>query len=213
MDQYATSFSTVPEPCAILGTSLRPFCLGHHLLFKRLGLPFCGNPLATADWAELQIGIAICGQGWCESHEQFLTGQWASVFARWVRDLRGPWYRRRKIGKTDLFNAEVLFRAYLSDGYKRAPVWELEDDKEAISISAPWELVLKNKLVQNGHAEGDVLRKYLPATWYDYYTVSELNAAKVCTDPKKWKRVFFTLEDYEAIEAAKKEGGQDVTTS
>ncbi|MEI8289581.1 MAG: hypothetical protein WCH99_08905 [Verrucomicrobiota bacterium] len=145
------------------------------------------------------MGIAICGQEWDESREQLLTGQWPRVFARWQRQLAGPWWNRRKHGKAILEDAEALFRAYLGDGYKRVPLWEDLNVQSGIELSAPWELVLKNKLIQNGHSEADVMRRYLPSCWYDYYCVGELNAAKACQVSSKWRRHFYTQEDHERI--------------
>lgn len=206
MDKFATSAATVPEPCSVLGTSLRPFCLGHHLLLKRLELPFCGEPLNPAAWDQIQVGIAICGQEWNETREQLLTGQWQRVFARWQADLRGPWYSRRKPTVAALREAETLFRAYLADGYKTVPVWEDLGSHADISFSAPWELILKNTLIQNGHSESEVMRQYMPAAWYDYYAICEVNAAKACKDPAKWRKTFYTRDDWEREQALKEAG-------
>jgi len=206
-DKFATSAATVPEPCSVLGTSLRPFCLGHHLLFKRLALPFCGSPLADAEWEQIQIGIAICGQEWDETLAQLLNGEWGEVFGEWVSRLEFDTFLgfrfRRKLSKEFLDDATALFRAYLQDGYKKVPVWENVSDKNAISISAPWEMMLRNKLIQNGYSEEDVMRHYLPAAWYDYYTICELNSAKACSDPARWQKVFFTQDDFEREQALK----------
>ena len=60
MSKVATALATVPQPCRILGTVLRPFCLGHHLIFKRLNLPFAGNHEADAGEEDILIGIAVC---------------------------------------------------------------------------------------------------------------------------------------------------------
>ena len=203
MDKFATAAATVPEPCSILGTALRPFSLGHHLLFKRLELPFCGQPMAAADWPQIQIGIAICGQEWDETERQLLDGAWDGVFARWQHDLRGPWYRRRKPSTALLEDAQALFRAYLADGYKKVPTWEYLGTPGGIVLSAPWEVALKNKLIQNGHGEADVMRQYLPSAWYDYYAICELNAANTCRDLAKWRKIFFAQSDWEQIEAMK----------
>jgi len=183
----------------VFGTMLRPFCLGHHLLFKRLGLPFAGNADADAGDDDYMLGVAICaGNSYEETLEQFHTGQWEHVFAAWTRQLRGPWYRRRKVSRAFLDDAQDLFRAYLQDGYKHPSVWRL-DTKGGITLSAPWELVLKNRLVMAGYLETDVLNGYMPGRWYDYYSASELLAAGLCTDPKNWRKIFYTREDWKAM--------------
>jgi len=196
---------TVPEPCKVLGTALKPFCLGHHLLFKRLGLLFCGHALADVSEEDILVGIAICaGESYEKTLEQFLTGEWTAVFEKWLKDMRSAFaarlLRRRKFNKNLIKDAEILFRAYLQDGYQPTPVWK-HDIKGGISLSAPWELVLKNRLVMAGYAETEVLNGYLPARWYDYYTVSELQWASKCKDEKKWRKIFYTQEDAKAINA------------
>ena len=206
MDKFATSAATVPEPCSILGTALRPFCLGHHLLLKRLELPFAGIAMADASWEEIQVGIAICGQEWFESREQLLNGSWPRVFARWQRELEGRWWNRRRNSSATLAEAVALFRAYLADGYKRVPLWEDLNVKTGIELSAPWELVVKNKLIQNGHSEDDVMRQYLPSAWYDYYTIGELNAANRCENPANWKPYFYTRSDHQRISEMQEAG-------
>jgi hypothetical protein len=193
-ERFATATPTVPEPCFILGTAMKPFSLGHHILLKRLNLPFCGNPLFDAGNDDLMIGIAICGQSYDETLEQLLDGTWPKVFEDWLSQLKS-----KKTSQTTLVESEVLFRAYLSDGYKRPPVWR-HDIVKGITLSAPWEMLLKNRLVMAGYREHEVVNGYLPARWYDYYTVSELDAAARCGDASKWRKVFYTREDAEVAD-------------
>ena len=157
--------------------------------------PFDLDSLADITPEQVQIGIAICAQTYEETLEQFLTGQWPQVFARWQRQLRGGWFRRRRITKAALIEGQELFRAYLEDGYQKVPLWKYQT-KKGIHLSAPWEMVLKNRLIMAGQSETEVLNGYLPAKWYDYYTVLEIDAAQRCTDDKKWRRVFYTHEDH-----------------
>jgi len=194
MSRYAQSAAVVPEPCFILGTPMRPFCLGHHLLFKRVALPFCDNPFAPSKEDQFYFGVAICGQSYDETLEQFINGSWPSVFAAWKRQLARRWYRRRIITPASLDASRTLFQAYLQDGYERPPVWRL-DTVSGVTLSAPWELFLKNRLILAGYSESEIMNGYLPGRWYDYFSASELEAAKNCADPKKWRKIFFTEED------------------
>lgn len=201
MTKFAQAAAIVPEPCFIFGTPLRPFSLGHHLLLMRMGLPFAGKPMAPAEMEQIQIGIAICGQTYDETLEQFLTCQWQRVFARWKRDVCGRGFFRRTFSKRVLKEAETLFRAYLQDGYEQPPIWKGGKRENAqVAISVPWPLLLKNRLVMAGYMERDVLNGYLPKLWYDYYSVVEINNARTCTDPAKWRPVFYTEQDAERME-------------
>jgi len=195
MTAFAQATDTVPEPCFILGTSLRPFCLGHHLLLKKLDLPFAGRPRASAGFDQIQIGIVICGQRYEETLEQLLTGTWEKIFDQWQAEVK-----KRSPSKAVIREAEILFRAYLEDGYRQPPIWQGEaGHKVSVILSTPWVLALKNRLVMAGYAESEVLNGYLPGRWYDYYSVLELNAARECSDPTKWKSVFITEDDADLI--------------
>jgi hypothetical protein len=188
MSRFASSAATVPEPCKVLGTTLRPFCLGHHLLFKRLNLPFCGNALTNATEDQMLIGIAICGQRYEEGLEQLHSGDWKKTFSTWLARVR------RVTDAEKLKEGFALFRAYLQDGYAPIPVWKHMTAK-GVQLSGPWEVTLKNALVMGGYSESEVLNGYLPGRWYDYYSQSELINARNCHDPAKWKKVFYTEQD------------------
>lgn len=187
MGRVATALATVPQPCRILGTVLRPFCLGHHLLFKRVGLPFAGNSEADAGPDDILIGIAICGGSYDDVLESFLDGTWPEVFARWKRNVQGRWYWPRRV---NMVKAERMFREYLKRGYEEPPAWKYKT--MGVSLSAPWEVLLKCRLVLAGFTEREVLNGYLPARWYDYFTVSEIHQAQNIGDLKKFKPVFVT---------------------
>lgn len=182
----------------MFGTALRPFCLGHHLLFKRLDLPFDdkGNPTPECKREDIMIAVAICASPSYEATlELFLSGEWNGFVSDWMRRVKGPWYRRRRV---NWFDTELLFRAYLNDGYQEAPIWEHEGGA-SISMSAPWEEMVKCKLVMAGFSESEVLNGYLPCRWYDYFTVTEIAQADKCKHPKHWKKIFFTKKDQEAL--------------
>jgi hypothetical protein len=195
---YARADETVPEPCQVAGTPLRPFCLGHHLLFRRLGLPFANAPMAEAARDAIIIGIVVCAARFEDTLEAFLSGDWPRVMARWRKRVAGPWWKPRKV---DWAEAEMLFRAYLQDGYKRPPVLRHET-AGGVFLTAPWEVLLKVRLVMAGFNEMEVLNGYLPGRWYDYFTALELDAAAKLKDPKHWRKVFHTQEAAEKMEAA-----------
>jgi hypothetical protein len=199
MSRVATATATVPQPCRVLGTVLRPFCLGHHLLFKRLGLPFAGSHEADAGQDDILIGIAVCGANSDDTLESFLDGSWPDVFARWKRSVAGRWFWPNKV---NMLKAEKLFRGYLKRGYEMPPIWKYKEN--GVALSAPWEQLLKVRLVQAGFTERDVLNGFLPARWYDYFTVNELEQAANIADKKKFKPVFYTPHDDEML---KNKGG------
>ena len=186
MNRFANSMETVPVPCRVFGTALRPFSLGHHLLFARLGLPYADNPLASAGADKFMQAIFICAHTYESNLEGQLDGTWGETCEAWMFRVRDT--------QPDYSAAGHVFQAHLQDGYRIAPVWR-HANKSKISLSAPWEELLKCRLVMAGFTLTEVLNGYLPALWYDYFTVMELDMLKHCTDPKDWKKIFYTLED------------------
>src|ERR1051326_2692350 len=192
--KWATATDTVPEPCQILWTYLRPFCLGHHLLFKTFALPFAGNPLADCGHADILIGVFICSLSYEAALEMLHNDTWHKAFARWKKNLRGPWWKRRQ---PNLDESEILFRAYLQDGYSMPPVWRRAHDNNTISMSQPWESLLLHRLMIGGFSKTEVANGYLPAQWYSYFALLEIRQAENCTDPKSFHRIFYTREEWE----------------
>ena len=194
---YANASDCVPEPCHVAGTPLNHFSLGHHLLFVRLALPFADAPMADATPDQILEGVALCAADPIEAQAAMLSGEWPDIVARWLKRVRKEWRKR----KGDWETAESLFRAYLIDGYRSAPVMQYASDGGTIKLTAPWENLLKCRLVMAGFSEREVLTGYLPARWYDYFTVCEIEGAKNCTDSKKWKPVFYTRQMSEQLKA------------
>jgi len=193
--RFADAKDIVPPPRVIAGTELRPFCLGHHLLFKALGLPFAGNHEADAGPEDIFVGIAVCGLSYDETLSAIHRGTWPDTLARWRKRVSGPWWNPRLL---DYDEIEAQFREHLADGYSMPPTWRY-DGKNGLELTTPWELLLKSRLVQAGYSEAEVINGYLPARWYDYFADIEIKAADTCADLKMWRKVFVTQKDAEAL--------------
>lgn len=184
--KFANAVDCVPEPCAVLGTQLQPFCLGHHLLFGRMEVdPYS---LATDDFL---MAVFICAYSYDDTVAGLLAGEWNDRYQRWLT-------KAKRLLKRDKGAVERFFR-YLKTGYDKPPVWQHGQSKHATEFSAPWELLLRNRLITAGHSEQRVMNGYLPAVRYDYYTVLELNQAANLLDAKSWKKVFYTQADDEKM--------------
>lgn len=196
---FASAADTVPPPCRILGTDLRPFCLGHHLLFTRLGFAFAGQPHLVRNSAEFLVGVALCGMSRYETTlDLLLSGDWPALHSRWLKQLPGPWYARRRL---DLEASAASFQNYLTIGYSTPPVMRYPLGGQSIAMTAPWENLLKVRLLMAGLTETEILNGYLPARWYDYYTAVEIQNAAGCLDAKHWRRIFLTRDRAAAMAA------------
>jgi len=194
MNRFASIIETVPQPCRVFGTALRPFSLGHHLLFLRLKLPYANRPTVQPEQLQLLQAVFICGHSYDENLEGQLSGDWAFSFEKW--------FSRVKKIKFNYGEAREVFQKHLEDGYRLPPVWR-HVYTSGITLTAPWEQLLKCRLVSAGFAITDIMNGYLPERWYDYYTVSELRQLDNCVDSAKWKNIFYTVDDALADEKAK----------
>lgn len=190
--RYVTSTAVVPEPCYIAGTQMRPFSLGHHLLFRRLGLPFAGSPDADCGQGDILIGVLVCAQSYEQTLSELHSGEWDKTLQSWLKRVA----KRR----TNLDEAEKNFRAYLKAGYEMPPLWK-HGGAGGIKFSAPWEMLVKVRLQMAGFSETEVLNGYLPARWIEYFTAVEISQADRCEDATKWRPIFWTHDDAARMEA------------
>lgn len=198
MSRIATPRDLIPEAHYALGTLLRPFSLGHHLLLIRAGLTFPENPRAFTTPEQLALGIFICAAPYAQMLEAMLRGDWEAEHAAWTRRLKPRfWQRTRFIHEQEA----ACFCEYLLDGYRRAPV--LGHGGGGIAFSAPWEMLLECRLVGGGFNSTEVLEMYLPAAWYRYHTLFEIMQADNLTDRAKWRRVFWNNSDAAAYAAGR----------
>ncbi len=208
MSRTATPRDLIPEPHAVLGTLLRAFSLGHHLLLTKLGSPYAGRAEAAdlaglSEPSELALAVFICAADPAETLAAQLRADWEPEFRRWSKKLRGrPWERTPFDHRTEL----AKFLEYLADGYRRPPVWR-HDATGKLRLSAPWECLLEARLVSGGYHQDEVRSMYLPAAWYAYQTLAELRQADTLEDPAKWKKVFYTAEDDARLVAVSLEPG------
>jgi len=195
MSRTATPRDLVPEAHNVLGTMLRPFSVGHHILLNRIGSPFCGDSdgdvVSTPE--ALALAVFVCSSPYSQTEEAILRGEWQSEFARWMTALKPRWYQRtRFVHETE----SDKFSKYLVDGYRRAPVMR-HMTTSGIEFSAPWECLMLARLMTGGFSEREALEKYLPAAWYHYHTHGEIAKAENITDLSKWRKTFWTESDAE----------------
>lgn len=190
MSRTATPKDLIPDAHCVLGTMLRPFSLGHHLLLAKVESPFTSRPTAEGLPDELALAVFICARPYTEAHEALVRGDWEKEFSAWLKRLKPSWYQPNRFEHSSEL---AKFNAYLSAGYQKPPVWRHELPS-TIEFTAPDECLVKCKLVMSGFNEATVLNQYLPHTWYDYFTVQELIQAEEITNPTKWRTVFYTEE-------------------
>lgn len=201
MRRWATARDAVPDVHVVGKVELRPFSLGHHLVFLKASLPFCDKASAVAkcDFADVLVGVAMCGMSYEENLETAHKDEYGKLIETWQSKLRKG-LLRRSIAEPESKVRED-FEAYLKDGYRLPPVHR-RDYRDGVEITSPWEILLRVRLKMAGFSESDVMNGYLPGLWYDYYCACEIIAADKCTDPKNWRNVFVTKTYVEQMEAS-----------
>lgn len=171
--RFADAVECVPEPVQVAGTPLRPFSLGHHLILKRIAPEFC-HPSAGAALEPLDrilLGVYVCAHDYFNLVEEMVRFRFKDSFSRWADSVKKA-FRKGTFVKTDV---GPLFVAYLQVGYAQPPLMEkISADDSSFDLSAPWETVLKARLMQNGFSEREVMEGYLPSLRYSYYTIQEM---------------------------------------
>lgn len=149
--EYARA--AIPEPFQILGLRLRPFALGHYLLFQRFAL----QPHLRDD---LILAVLICSMS-------------AADFLRFLEQTN--WHRQvqqwgRRIGLFDLEEKARLFQSYLDAGIKEPDYITLNAGDE----SGDWAQNLKMTLTMRlNYTEAQILAMPLAEALADYYRLAE----------------------------------------
>jgi hypothetical protein len=126
----------IPEPFQILGLKLLPLSIGRYRRMARHGVGFVSETKATADGADLLLGVLICSMKCREWDEIAASGDIAKIISDWMRQIKAapPWYLRGKYGKIlsalwlgrhwrkhhsfDFLQKVTLFQRYIEDAQK-----------------------------------------------------------------------------------------------
>jgi hypothetical protein len=199
MNHFATPRDLIPENHCVLGTMLRPFSLGHHLLLERIDSRLAGCSHGEVQGLrpeDLSLAVFICAVPFAATQEAIVRGEWKENYHRWNRTLKPHWWQRTRF---DFDTEATRFLAYLKQGYQRAPVVR---SAGGLPLSAPWECLLQARLQSHGWSSQDIMEGYLPALWYAYHTLQEIyQMDNYHPRAGGWQKVFWTAEDQVRWEA------------
>jgi hypothetical protein len=165
--------AAVPEPFQILGTELRPYALGHHLILERFENGFLSGNGSVDD---LIFGVIVCSQTYDEALTFMRAPDRDEQAAAWAEKVKAQLASEGQ--GLDIVDKAELFQVYLDDG-RRIPVYSYEDGKGS-SVGAPWWQILKvTLLAELGLSESAVLNRPLRLSWLDYLSWREINGKGV----------------------------------
>lgn len=163
--------SAVPEPMAILGLRLRPFCIGHFNLLTRFNCSFVCGGLPTIP--DLTLGLLVCHQTFEEGYEFFAQPDWEKTVRKWQRRFVHGIFKPRVIDWPEKF---LLFSDYLRDGGRRPKTHPPDDQPAGRELNAPWQEILMHGLwkINPNWTESDLLNMPLSIAWMRFSTAQEI---------------------------------------
>lgn len=183
--------AAIPEPFTILGRNLKPFSLGHELLFQRFGVNFSVESKDAPRYEDLILGVLLCSQ----EFDQALL----SLQSRWLPLRLKLWAWR--CGKFDVAKKMRLFHDYISEATKLPEYRQLREEGDPIKTGAPFVQTLKIYLMEKfGLNSAEALdTPYSLAVW-DYFTSQEnAGAIHIVTEEDRIEEARIKAE-YAALE-------------
>ncbi len=139
--------AAIPEPFTILGQRLKPFCLGHDLLFQRFGINFATTSEESPEYADLIAAVLICANTY--------EGGLSALTSRWLPLKLKVWGYR--CGKFDVGAKIKLFQDYIEANTKQPDYWS-EREGGSRAPGAPIVQSMKVTMMSEfGMSESDAL--------------------------------------------------------
>lgn len=155
-----------PKPFTILGKRLKPFCLGHEILFQRFGNRFSIESKEDPTLEDLLTGVHICSQLYRK--DATLDNFSIPIRVRIYAKLMGPSYLRRAY---ELFADYILAHSEIPDFYTK-------DDGPKDPVGTPTIQAVKVSLMANlGLSEEEALNTPLSLGFWNHFSWAEAQGA------------------------------------
>jgi hypothetical protein len=168
--------AAMPEPFTILGRKLRPFCLGHEILFQRFGNKFSLESKETPTVYDLLTGVFICSQPF---------GNDVSL-----DDFYIPWRVRWLARKNTIATAFNRFAEYIA-AHSEIPEFSTEEAEQAGGkpYGTPTIQAVKVSLMSNlGLSEMDALNTQFSLAFWNHLAWAETQGSLRIVDEIERKR-------------------------
>lgn len=178
-----------PEPFTILGKKLRPFCLGHEILFQRFGNRFSIESKEAPQMEDCLTGVFICSQPY--QKENSLDGFKIPLRARLTAKFFGMSYLETAF---DLFSNYIAAHTEIPDFYSKG------DDAPA-EVGTPTIQAVKVSLMANlGLSEEEALNTPLSLAYWNCLAWSEAQGGIQIIDEAERKNQAQQLAEAKAME-------------
>ncbi len=180
-----------PEPFTILGKRLKPFCLGHEILFQRFGNRFSVESNEAPRIEDCLTGVFICSQPY--HNEASLEGFKIPMRARLVAKFFGPLYIANAF---DLFSRYIAAHTEIPDFYSKGD----SDSKE--EVGTPTVQAVKVSLMSNlGLSEDEALNVPFSLAFWNHLSWAEAQGGIQIIDEAETKRQAEMLARAKALES------------
>lgn len=178
--------AALPKPFTVLGKHLKPFCLGHEILFQRFGNKFSIESKEEPTVEDLLTGVHICAQPY--SKDVSLDGFSIPFRVRLFSKLMGIKY---------VANAFLLFSNYIAT-HSVIPDFFAKETGQSDRHGAPTIQSVKVSLMANlGLSEDDSLNTPFGLAFWNHLTWAEAQGSIQIMDDE-WKRKIVETRDNEA---------------
>lgn len=170
--------AAVPEPFTVLGKKLKPFCLGHELIFQRFGNKFSVESAESASLFDLLTSVHICSQPYSKdvSLDEFSIPFRVKLYAR-------------LFGQKYITRAANLFAAYI-ESHTRIPDFYIKGKPSAESIGTPTLQSVKVSLMANlGLSEMEALNTPFSLAFWNHLSWLEAQGTIQIIDDAERARI------------------------
>lgn len=171
--------AAIPEPFTVLGKRLKPFCLGHEILFQRFKNRFSVESEEPPQIEDLLTGVFICSQRYSKdvSLDYFSVPLRVKLYAR----LFGPSYLGR---------AFALFSNYIASHTALPHFDSVEDDGKREPMGAPTVQVVKVSLMGNlGLSEDEALNTPFGLAFWNHLSWAEMQGHIKIIDEEEMAKI------------------------
>jgi hypothetical protein len=185
-----------PEPYTILGKKLKPFCLGHEILFQRFGNKFSVECSEDPSLVDLLTGVFICSQPY--THAVSLDNFAIPIRVRLFGKLMGYAYLKK---------AAESFARYIAD-HTEIPHFDVDergggDEDVEEHLGTPSLQAVKISLMANlGLSEMEALNTPFSLAFWNHLSFCEYKRALTILDAKAVEREKALDEAWAGMEEA-----------
>ena len=185
--------AALPEPFKVLGKKLRPFQLGHEILFQRFGVRYSIESADAPDIGDLFKAVHVCSQDY--SPDVTLENFSIPIRVRLVGKIFGAQF---------IDDSMNLFRAYIAE-HSAIPDFYTKGEGSTARVGTPTIQAVKVSLMANlGLSELEALRTPVALAFWNHLSWAENQGSIQIIDDREREIIAAAKANESAVEAMQK---------